>query len=37
MRHSAETLSIVCDWLYQREECDIDSETIYLKDQEFLG
>ena len=34
-QHSAETLGIVCDWLYQREECDIDSETICREDQEF--
>lgn len=36
-QHSAETLGIVCDWLYQREECDIDSETICREDKEFHG
>ena len=34
-QHSAEALGIVCGWLYQREEFDIDSETICREDREF--
>jgi hypothetical protein len=36
-QHSAEVLGVVCGWVYQREECYIDSEAICGKDEELHG